>query len=125
MTKKAPLSANMTTLWALILSVTKCLQAVENIWKIWFAAVWGVKARSVELNVSQRCSSAMMSAADLQEAVAAGQFGVRCALKGETGKNGFLCKRQQCSLPYAPRPEDVNLICNKEKTVPLEWISER
>ena len=84
----------------------------------------GVKARSVELNVSQRCSSAMMSAADQQEAVAAGQFGVRCALKGETGK--MVSYVRDSNVPYRMRlgREDVNLICNKEKTVPLEWISE-
>ena len=84
----------------------------------------GVKARSVELNVSQRCSSAMMSAADQQEAVAAGQFGVRCALKGETGK--MVSYVRDSNVPYRMRLglEDVNLICNKEKTVPLEWISE-
>ena len=44
----------------------------------------GVKARSVELNVSQRCSAAMISATDQQEAVAAGKFGVQAALNGET-----------------------------------------
>ena len=84
----------------------------------------GVKARSVELNVSQRCSSAMMSAADQQEAVAAGQFGVRCALKGETGK--MVSYVRDSNVPYRMSLglEDVNLICNKEKTVPLEWISE-
>ena len=84
----------------------------------------GVKARSVELNVSQRCSSAMMSAADQQEAVAAGQFGIRCALKGETGK--MVSYVRDSNVPYRMRLglEDVNLICNKEKTVPLEWISE-
>ena len=84
----------------------------------------GVKARSVELNVSQRCSSAMMSAADQQEAVAAGQVGVRCALKGETGK--MVSYVRDSNVPYRMRLglEDVNLICNKEKTVPLEWISE-
>lgn len=84
----------------------------------------GVKARSVELNVSQRCSSAMMSAADQQDAVAAGQFGVRCALKGETGK--MVSYVRDSNVPYRMHLglEDVNLICNKEKTVPLEWISE-
>ena len=35
----------------------------------------GVKARSVELNVSQRCSASMMSATDQQEAIKAGEFG--------------------------------------------------
>ena len=46
----------------------------------------GVKVRSVELNVSQRCSSAMLSATDLQEAVDSGAYGVKCALHGESGK---------------------------------------
>lgn len=84
----------------------------------------GVKARSVELNVSQRCSAAMISATDQEEAIAAGQFGVRCALKGETGK--MVCYIRDTSIPYRMHLglEDVNQICNKEKTVPLEWISE-
>ena len=46
----------------------------------------GVKVRSVELNVCQRCSSAMMSDTDRKEAIMAGEFGVRAALEGETGK---------------------------------------
>ena len=40
----------------------------------------GVKARSVELNVSQRCSASLISAADQKEAVSAGRFGVQAAL---------------------------------------------
>lgn len=83
----------------------------------------GVKARSVELNVSQRCSSSMMSAQDQKEAVLAGRFGVRAALKGETGK--MVSYVRESSLPYRMHLglEDVNKICNQEKTVPLEWIS--
>ncbi|MCD8083093.1 MAG: diphosphate--fructose-6-phosphate 1-phosphotransferase, partial [Clostridiales bacterium] len=46
----------------------------------------GVKVRSVELNVSQRCSSTMMSQADQQEAAQAGRCGVKAAVSGETGK---------------------------------------
>ena len=45
-----------------------------------------VKARSVELNGSQRCSASMLSATDQQEAISAGTFGVKAALNGETGK---------------------------------------
>lgn len=86
----------------------------------------GVKARSVEFNVSQRCSASMLSAADQQEAVSAGIFGVQAALQGVTGKMvSFIRKetedgsyRMECGL------EDVNEICNAEKTVPLEWITE-
>ena len=85
----------------------------------------GVKARSVELNVSQRCSASMMSATDQQEAVKAGKFGVQAALNGVTGKMiSFIRKETQdgsyvmeCGL------EDVNDICNEEKTVPLNWIT--
>ena len=83
----------------------------------------GVKARSVELNVSQRCSSSMMSKTDQKEAVSAGEFGVRLALKGETGK--MVSYIRISNLPYAMKLglEDVNEICNKEKTVPLSWIT--
>lgn len=86
----------------------------------------GVKARSVELNVSQRCSASLISAADQKEAVSTGRFGVQAALNGETGKMVSFVRRQaedgsyqmECGL------EDVNLICNEEKEVPAEWITE-
>ena len=45
----------------------------------------GVKVRSVELNVSQRCSSSCLSGTDLEEAVCAGSYGVDCAMDGKTG----------------------------------------
>ncbi len=86
----------------------------------------GVKARSVELNVCQRCSASTMSLTDQQEAIAAGEFGVRAALDGETGKMVSFTRSEtpdgtykiECSL------EDVNAICNEEKSVPAEWITE-
>lgn len=84
----------------------------------------GVKARSVELNVCQRCSSSMMSGTDQKEAIGAGEFGVRAALKGETGK--MISYVRKSDLPYAIAYglEDVNQICNEEKTVPLSWITD-
>ena len=84
----------------------------------------GVKTRSIELNVPQRCSAAMMSLCDQQEAVLAGSFGVRAAIKGATGK--MVSYQRLSNVPYRMEPglEDVNDICNKEKTVPLEWITE-
>ena len=45
----------------------------------------GVKVRSVELNVCQRCSSAMLSGSDQKEAIASGAYGVKAALNGATG----------------------------------------
>lgn len=83
----------------------------------------GVKVRSIELNVSQRCSSSMLSAVDLTEAAESGAYGVQAALAGETGKMVAFRRRegQEYGLDYVT--EDVDLICNKEKTVPLEWIT--
>ena len=84
----------------------------------------GVKARSVELNVSQRCSASMLSATDQQEAVSAGVFGVQAALRGETGKMVSFIRKEASDGSYVMECglEDVNAICNEEKTVPAEWI---
>ena len=86
----------------------------------------GVKARSVELNVSQRCSASLISAADQEEAVSAGRFGVQAALSGETGKmvSFVRCQADDGSYKMECGLEDVNLICNEEKEVPAEWITE-
>ncbi|HJA99619.1 MAG TPA: 6-phosphofructokinase [Candidatus Mediterraneibacter merdavium] len=83
----------------------------------------GVKVRSIELNVCQRCSSAMLSDTDLSEAAASGAYGVKCALAGETGK--MIAFRRGSGEAYRIDyvTEDVNLICNEEKTVPAEWIT--
>lgn len=85
----------------------------------------GVKARSVELNVSQRCSVSMMSATDQMEAVTAGNFGVQAALNGETGKMISFLRETGTDGSYSMKCslEDVNAICNEEKTVPTDWIT--
>lgn len=84
----------------------------------------GVKVRSIELNVCQRCSSAMLSDTDLTEAVNAGAYGVQAALKGETGK--MITFNRHYNHPYelSYGTADVNNICNKEKPVPAQWITE-
>lgn len=84
----------------------------------------GVKARSIELNVCQRCSSTMISAADQQEAVMAGKFGVQSALKGVTGKMISFVRESDAPYKLTCGLEDVNDICNKEKAVPASWITE-
>ena len=84
----------------------------------------GVKARSIELNVPQRCSAALMSKTDQQEAILAGQFGVQAALKGETGKMIAFSRSSQSPYQLHCTLEDVDRICNQEKTVPLDWITE-
>ena len=83
----------------------------------------GVKVRSIELNVNQRCSSSMISATDQEEAIQAGISGVHFALNGITGKMIAFHRTEGADYSINYVPEDVNLICNQEKTVPPEWIT--
>ena len=75
----------------------------------------GCKARSVELNVLQRCSAQNMSLTDQTEAIEAGAFGLQAAI---SGKSGYMVAfdNGECKLV------DVNEVCNKEKKVPSNMI---
>lgn len=84
----------------------------------------GVKVRSVELNVCQRCSTGLLSATDLSEAVNAGIFAVRRAIAGETGKMITFVRKSSVPYELSYSTADVNIICNEEKPVPAEWITE-
>lgn len=83
----------------------------------------GVKVRSVELNVCQRCSSSMLSKTDQKEAIASGAYGVKAALNGASGKMvGFeRLDGDDYQIDYVLK--DVNVICNQEKCVPVTWIT--
>ena len=82
----------------------------------------GVKVRSVELNVSQRCSSSCLSKTDLDEADHSGAFAVNAALNGETGKMISFVRANTSPYELSFSTADVNIICNQEKAVPLSWI---
>lgn len=83
----------------------------------------GVKVRSVELNVCQRCSSSMLSKTDQKEAIASGAYGVKAALNGASGKMVAFERldRDDYQIDYVLK--DVNVICNQEKCVPATWIT--
>ncbi|MFR2837212.1 MAG: diphosphate--fructose-6-phosphate 1-phosphotransferase [[Clostridium] nexile] len=83
----------------------------------------GVKVRSVELNVSQRCSSSCLSKTDLDEADHSGSFAVNAALNGETGKMISFVMANTSPYELSFSTADVNIICNQEKAVPLSWIT--
>ena len=104
--------------------LTGCGEILEN----YIRNQFHVKVRSVELNVSQRCSGLSVSANDIDEAAAAGSFGVKSALSAETGKMvSFLRKEPADSKDYTVTCTlvDVNEVCNREKTFPQEWITNR
>ncbi|HBM46502.1 MAG TPA: 6-phosphofructokinase [Lachnoclostridium sp.] len=99
--------------------LTGCGKVLENFVRHRF----GVKVRSVELNVSQRCSGMLASETDITEAALAGQEGVRAAVSGKTGR--MVAFERVTAEPYCMecRLVDVNEVCNQEKKVPQEWIT--
>lgn len=68
---------------------------------------FGVKVRSIELNVNQRCSGMMVSETDIEEAAMAGAAGVKAVLAGETKK--MIAFKRDSDWPYKMHctPEDV------------------
>lgn len=83
----------------------------------------GVKVRSVELNVCQRCSSSMLSKTDQKEAIASGAYGVKAALNGASGKMVAFERLDGDDHQIDYVLKDVNVICNQEKCVPVTWIT--
>lgn len=96
-----------------------CGKVLEN----YVRSEFGIKARSVELNVSQRCSGMLSSGTDLSEAVMAGAFGTDRALKGETGCMAAFSRDEETPYRVSCHMMDVDLICNREKTFPIDWIT--
>jgi 6-phosphofructokinase 1 len=84
----------------------------------------GCKARSIELNVMQRCSSHICSKTDIDEAELIGAEAVKAALAGESGVT-MIFKRIS-DKPYVVNIEsaDTSLMANQEKFFPLKWITE-
>ncbi len=82
----------------------------------------GIKSRGIVLSTLQRCASHLVSRRDITEAYMAGEDATKMAIKGETGKMIGL-KRVE-GIPYSIITDvmDINLVANKEKCVPLEWI---
>lgn len=82
----------------------------------------GCKVRSIEVNLMQRCAGHAASRTDLEEAFAAGEFGVEMALRGESGRMAVLLRRE--GEPYRCYCEsiDVKACANGEKLVPERWF---
>ena len=83
----------------------------------------GVKVRSVEINVLQRCAAHMASATDLEESFQLGIKAVNLASDGHTGLMTTLTRVSETpykvDISYTP----VSNVANKAKSVPREWIN--
>lgn len=84
----------------------------------------GVKVRSVEINVLQRCASHLASLTDINESFEQGQKGVSLAEEGETAT--MVCLERISNSPYKVEISHAPIknIANVAKSVPREWINE-
>jgi 6-phosphofructokinase 1 len=85
----------------------------------------GVKVRSVEINVLQRCGAHLASRTDLDESFAQGEKGVALAKEGVTG--AMVCLERLSDEPYriALTHTPIRGIANEAKSVPRSWINAR
>ena len=84
----------------------------------------GVKVRSVEINVLQRCAAHLSSKTDLDESFALGKKAVALSEEGVTAS--MVTLKRTSDMPYhveytyAP----ITGIANEAKSIPPEWISD-
>ena len=84
----------------------------------------GVKVRSVEVNVLQRCAAHMASKTDLEESFTLGKKAVSLAEEGITASMVIL--ERISNMPYQVRYDHAPIagIANEAKSIPREWINE-
>ena len=84
----------------------------------------GCKVRSIELNLMQRCAAHLASATDLEESRMLGMKACQCALEKQGGQMASI--RRISADPYRVEYTSVPVseVANKEKKVPLPWITE-
>lgn len=85
----------------------------------------GVKVRSVEVNVLQRCAAHLASTTDLDESFGCGEYGVKCASEGITGAMITINRKDGASYEVDYGHALIKNIANEARSVPREWINER
>ncbi|MGN0368788.1 MAG: 6-phosphofructokinase [Wujia sp.] len=84
----------------------------------------GIKVRSVEINVLQRCAGHLASATDLSESFESGKYAVTLATQGQSGLMVTLARTDTAEYAYTLSGKPVCEIANKAKEVPVSWITE-
>lgn len=87
----------------------------------------GIKVRSIELSLLQRCASHVASQTDIDEAWAAGKAAVDAALAGQTDKMVAFERNYDAQGNYLCSTKLIGLtdVANVEKNVPRAWINAR
>ena len=82
-----------------------------------------IKVRSIELNVLQRCAAHISSRSRFRYSFALGQAAVKYAAEGMTAVMSTIKRVSNDPYQWIIEPENVSLIANQAKTIPLEWIT--
>ena len=85
----------------------------------------GVKVRSVELNILQRCAAHVASETDLNEAESLGAVSVKAAVRGHSGLVSAIVNRNERDYVPVYGVVPVCDVANQIKYVPREWINEQ
>lgn len=83
----------------------------------------GIKVRSIEINLPQRCAAHLSSDTDLRESAKLGQKAVRAALNGCSGQMAILRRLSDTPYQVCYETADIQQIANKVKSVPTSFIT--
>lgn len=84
----------------------------------------GVKVRSVEVNVLQRCAAHLASKTDLAEAVMLGRKAVEFSEDGITASMVIMNRTSNDPYTIEYAHAEIKNIANEAKSVPREWIND-
>ncbi len=83
----------------------------------------GVKVRSVEINVLQRCAAHLASKTDLDESFALGKKAVALSEEGVTASMVTLERVSNNPYEVSYGYAEIKHIANEARSIPLDWIS--
>lgn len=84
----------------------------------------GVKVRSIEVNVLQRCAAHLASQTDLEESVSLGKKAVSLAEEGITASMVTVQRLSNAPYEVAFEYAEIKNIANEVKSVPRNWIND-
>lgn len=84
----------------------------------------GIKVRSVEINVLQRCAAHLASKTDLEESVNLGKKAVALSEEGVTASMVTLNRISNTPYQVGYGYAEIKNIANEAKSVPREWIND-
>lgn len=85
----------------------------------------GVKVRSVEINILQRCAGHLTSKTDLDEAAILGETAYRAGLERKNGVMASLKRVPGKNYYIEYCTENIKGIANQVRNIPRSWINER